>query len=87
VMGEAILAVPRLEIPSQEYAIPLNEVARCEAVRLFSHRAMAVQPQFRLTKHNAQAVLQICSQWMESHWHRIGTRKTPKMAIRFPSFF
>ena len=87
-MGEAILAVPRLEIPSQEYAIPLNEVARCEAVRLFSHRAMAVQPQFRLTKHNAQAVLQICSR-LDGIPLAIALEpgKTQKMAIRFPSFF
>ncbi len=35
-------------------------MARCEAVRLFQDRALAVQPAFRLTEQNASAVAEIC---------------------------
>lgn len=59
-MGESILPVPPLETLNPENTLTLTELARCEAVRLFIDRAIAVQPQFRLAETNAQAVLQIC---------------------------
>jgi len=60
IMGELILSVPPLETLEPEDFLQVSALARCEAVRLFTDRAMAVQPSFDLGEHNAQAVLQIC---------------------------
>lgn len=59
-MGESILPVPPLETLDTEDTFTLTRLAHCEAVRLFIDRAMSVQPQFKLTDHNAREVLQIC---------------------------
>jgi predicted ATPase/class 3 adenylate cyclase len=58
--GEHELAVPPLALPDRAGHPPLDQVAGCEAVRLFAERARAVRADFALTAENAPAVLEIC---------------------------
>jgi len=51
--------VPPLEPPDPERLPDLLTLGRFEAVRLFTERALAVRPLFRLTEENAQAVAEI----------------------------
>jgi non-specific serine/threonine protein kinase len=60
VAGEAHFPVAPLSVPDASRNGSLEEVAACEAVRLFVERATAVEPAFRLTAQNAAAVAQVC---------------------------
>ena len=60
VAGEAQFPVAPLAVPDARRAASLDEIAACEAVRLFVERATAVQPAFGLTAQNAPVVAQIC---------------------------
>ncbi len=66
VQGELVWRLPPLALPSlpalSNQPLDLDEVARSEAVRLFVERARLVAPSFRLTEHNASAVVAICQQ-------------------------
>ncbi|GAA2300737.1 LuxR family transcriptional regulator [Nonomuraea roseoviolacea subsp. roseoviolacea] len=60
-VGERILPVPTLPMPGSDGAeLPIESLARTDAVRLFTERAMAVLPSFQLTEDNRDIVLQIC---------------------------
>ncbi|TMD40688.1 MAG: adenylate/guanylate cyclase domain-containing protein [Chloroflexi bacterium] len=59
VRGEQEYAVPPLEPPDPKSIADLETLSRSEAVRLFTERALAVQPRFRITSENAQAVAEI----------------------------
>src|SRR6266550_53036 len=59
VRGEQEYVVPPLEPPDPKSISDLDSLSRSEAVRLFTERALAVQPHFRLTSENAQAVAEI----------------------------
>src|SRR5205814_8340651 len=48
-----------LQPPDTRSVADLDTLGRSEAVRLFTERALAVQPRFRLTSDNAQAVAEI----------------------------
>src|SRR5205814_5999562 len=48
-----------LQPPDTRSVADLDTLGRSEAVRLFTERALAVQPRFRLTSENAQAVAEI----------------------------
>ncbi|HET9332519.1 MAG TPA: adenylate/guanylate cyclase domain-containing protein [Gemmatimonadota bacterium] len=61
--GEVILRVSSLAVPEAGHegsTIPLHDVDRYEAVRLFAERAALVVPGFRIDDANAAAVVQIC---------------------------
>jgi non-specific serine/threonine protein kinase len=58
--GEVSWRVPSLAVPAVDQLPPLAELVEVEAVRLFVNRAQAVQPSFRVTIQNAEAVAQIC---------------------------
>ncbi len=63
--GEVIWRVPPLGLPpaagpAGRVALTADEVASCEAARLFVARAKAVRPDFELTVANAAAVAGIC---------------------------
>jgi predicted ATPase/DNA-binding SARP family transcriptional activator len=70
VPGEQIYAVPSLRLPPQESLGPEADPAHTEknvlalleyeAVRLFIDRAKQTSPAFRLNRHNAEAVVEIC---------------------------
>ncbi|HUR16373.1 MAG TPA: hypothetical protein VMZ33_03735, partial [Candidatus Limnocylindrales bacterium] len=61
VYGERDFPVPPLGLPPPGgVALPAEEAAEYEAVRLFVERARAVQPAFSLTDDNAQHVVEIC---------------------------
>ena len=57
--GEHEYGVPPLEPPDPKSIADLDTLNRSEAVRLFTERALAIQPRFRLTSENAQAVAEI----------------------------
>jgi predicted ATPase/class 3 adenylate cyclase len=54
--GEHEYAVPPLEPPDPDRLPDLSTLVRVEAVRLFTDRAVAATPRFRLTEENAPAV-------------------------------
>ena len=58
--GEISWRVPSLSLPQPEVNLSPTTAAQSEAVRLFTERAIAVQPAFQLTVTNVQAVAQIC---------------------------
>ena len=57
--GEHEYSVPPLQPPDLRLRPDPDDLNRFEAVRLFTERALAVQPRFRLTAQNAQAVAEI----------------------------
>jgi predicted ATPase/DNA-binding CsgD family transcriptional regulator len=58
--AEHDLPVPPLTLPPADEEVSPTEAAVSEAVRLFTERAQAVRPDFRLTDTNADAVVAIC---------------------------
>jgi predicted ATPase len=59
--GEQEYLVPSLDMPNPGRLPDVHALGRFEAVRLFTERALAVQPGFRLTGENAPAVVEIIS--------------------------
>jgi non-specific serine/threonine protein kinase len=60
VEGELRRAVPPLSMPEPQAAFSPEELEAYESVRLFVERAMARDPSFSLSPHNALAVAEIC---------------------------
>jgi predicted ATPase/DNA-binding CsgD family transcriptional regulator len=60
VAGEHVVPVAPLAVPLPEAGMPLAELARSEAVRLFTERAAAASGTFELTEANQQAVANLC---------------------------
>jgi predicted ATPase/DNA-binding CsgD family transcriptional regulator len=58
--GERVVAVPPLAVPDASNLPPVDELARVEAVRLFTTRAQAAQSSFTLNENNAATVADIC---------------------------
>ena len=62
VRGEHVFPVPPLALPAGDLKQQsVEQLAQCEAVRLFVERALAVKPDFELTNENIPAVSEICS--------------------------
>ena len=57
--GEQQFPVPPLSLPDAEHLPDLEDLAQLEAVALFTERAAAGKPDFRLTAANARAVAEI----------------------------
>jgi predicted ATPase/class 3 adenylate cyclase len=57
--GEQEYVVPPLELPDPQRLPDVLTLGRFDAVRLFTERALAVRPQFRVTEENAPAVAEI----------------------------
>jgi predicted ATPase/class 3 adenylate cyclase len=57
--GEQEYLVPSLDMPDPGRLPDVHALGRFEAVRLFTERALAVQPGFRLTEEDAPAVAEI----------------------------
>ncbi len=62
VPGETVWGVPPLSVPDPRVTIGTDEIAGCEAVRLFVDRARSIRPAFVLEDRNAAAVAEICRQ-------------------------
>ncbi len=62
VIGESVLRVPSLTMPTELRSLAPQTLLRYEAVRLFVERAAAVRPEFQLNEENAKAIVQICRQ-------------------------
>ncbi|GAA1982584.1 ATP-binding protein [Amycolatopsis minnesotensis] len=61
VVGERVMPVPPLAVPGDEdTALPADQLARLDAVRLFADRATAVVPSFALTDDNIADVARLC---------------------------
>jgi predicted ATPase len=60
--GEQLMVVPPLSTPDPDRpSLPVAEVAAYDAVALFTERATAVSPGFRITSDNAPTVARICA--------------------------
>jgi len=62
ITGEHQHQVPPLRTPSEDVDLDLATLADTDAIRLFIDRALAVDPEFRLTPDNAGAVVRIVRQ-------------------------
>jgi predicted ATPase/class 3 adenylate cyclase len=60
IRGETTYSLPPLALPDAAAAASLATFAQGEAVRLFSDRAKAAVPAFRITDDNAAAIAEIC---------------------------
>ena len=61
IAGEIAWTVPSLSLPDiEQKSLTFAELSQYEAVQLFVDRAVVVQPGFKLTELNAQAVAQVC---------------------------
>jgi predicted ATPase/DNA-binding CsgD family transcriptional regulator len=60
VPGEHVIAVPPLELPSTQPALPLAQLRQNEAVRLFVERCAAGSGHFELTAANQAAAVELC---------------------------
>ncbi|MGH2367836.1 MAG: ATP-binding protein, partial [Chloroflexota bacterium] len=60
VYGEHAFAVPPLALPDASRHVPVEQLARWEAVCLFVERARAARADFWLSDENAPAVAEIC---------------------------
>ncbi len=61
VSGEQELVVLPLALPGASRSRSLDDIARTEAVALFTMRANSVNPDFRLTQENAPSIAEICN--------------------------
>jgi predicted ATPase/DNA-binding SARP family transcriptional activator len=59
-LGERIWPVPSLSLPEMQATYAIKSLNKFESIRLFSERALLVQPKFEITDQNAQAVAQTC---------------------------
>ncbi|MDQ2805789.1 MAG: tetratricopeptide repeat protein [Chloroflexota bacterium] len=59
--GEHAWVVPPLTLPDPQRLPPVEELRDYEAIRLFTERATALRPDFRLTAENAPLVAEICA--------------------------
>lgn len=62
VMGETVWRVGTLSSPDSAQSFSLEGVMEYEAIQLFYERAIEYAPRFRLTPHNAPAIVKLCSQ-------------------------
>lgn len=60
IAGETGWRVPSLALPDAAQPPPVAALTQYEAVRLFVDRALADDPAFRVTSHNASAVAEVC---------------------------
>ena len=61
ISGESVVRVPPLTIPDQDHEPSLQRMPRFDAVTLFTDRAVAAVPGFRLDEKNRSAIAQICA--------------------------
>ncbi len=61
ITGEIAWRVPSLAVPDPQRRPPVAELQSNQAVRLFTERALAVQPHFSVTEHNAASVTHVCA--------------------------
>jgi non-specific serine/threonine protein kinase len=62
ILGEKTFPIASLSSPDPLHSLPVEALTEYEAVRLFVDRAVAALPGFTVTKDNAPAVAQVCSQ-------------------------
>jgi len=60
VTGETVYSLAALGAPNPAQGVEPAALAQFPAIRLFSDRAVAVQPEFRITEQNAPHVVDIC---------------------------
>lgn len=60
VPGETVWTVPPLAVPDAVDTPTVEDLLRCESVRLFVDRARSRQPSFRLDQENARPTARVC---------------------------
>lgn len=58
--GETTWRVPSLSLPEEKQPFTMEALTQCEAVRLFTDRAVKARPNFTVTNQNASYVAEIC---------------------------
>jgi non-specific serine/threonine protein kinase len=58
--GEHVFDVPPLGLPDATRSLPVEELAKSDAIQLFVTRVQEAKPDFALTNANAEEVTQIC---------------------------
>lgn len=61
-IGEQVFSIPRLEIPDDTAGLSPAQLMETESVKLFAERAVAVNPDFSITKDNSASVTELCRQ-------------------------
>lgn len=59
--GEQIYRIPALTLPHPRSKDTPDQLTQYESVRLFIERALAVNPEFKVTNENAPALAEVCS--------------------------
>jgi len=60
VSGETVCRVPSLSVPEALASVPVEALVESDATRLFIERASAVDPAFKPTTDNSDAIARIC---------------------------
>lgn len=60
VRGEHLFEVPALSLPLRDHGSRIEEIEKCDAVRLFTERASAIKAGFAVTEENASDIAEIC---------------------------
>ncbi len=60
IQGEYAMPVPPLSLPEPDAVGATEAMTQCEAVRLFTDRAIAIRPDFALTPEKIRAIGRIC---------------------------
>ena len=60
--GEIVWSAPALSLPPSDDPLLANELIQYDAIRLFTERASAALPAFRLSENNAGLVTHLCRQ-------------------------
>jgi predicted ATPase/class 3 adenylate cyclase len=61
IAGESVYVVPPLSVPNPREVVRPEQMAGYEAIKLFADRAIAADTTFKISDHNASAVVQICT--------------------------
>ncbi|MEV8637288.1 LuxR C-terminal-related transcriptional regulator [Streptosporangium sp. NPDC051023] len=61
VPGEHIVALPPMTLPGPRAVKSVGALSRCDSVALFLERVAAVNPDYALTRENAEEIAEICT--------------------------
>lgn len=93
ILGETAWSIPPLSSPDARGTADLESLAQYEAIQLFVDRATAVKSEFKLTRLNAAAVVQICARLegiplaIELAAARVKVLRVEEIAVRLDNCF
>jgi predicted ATPase len=93
IRGESVYRVPPLSLPDPHQSLSAEQAAQSEAIRLFTDRAIAAWPHFRLLDSNVAAIAHICRRLdgiplaIELAASRVGVLPVEEIAVRLDDRF